>query len=92
MKYTIILFILDAIKNNPNDQMLGEEIRALKETIYDLISRDFDEVLDYIHLIICSNPNDQELGEQMRRTYIPLKKYINAKQNFTGDSNQEQYL
>lgn len=89
MILTILLFVLKAIEENPNDSSLGEEIRVLHESIENTLTVNFDEVLDHINNLIILIPNDQELGSKIRSIHYPLNLYINAKQNSGRDSHEE---
>lgn len=76
MNKTILFFILNAIENNPNNQSLGEEVRALKSTLVQCLTASYDSVLRDIFDLINQTPNDYELGTVVRRLYIPLKLYV----------------
>jgi hypothetical protein len=87
VKRLIMNFILDSIENNPNDIILGEEIRVLEQAIQDIHPNQYDEVLDFIAYLIISTPNDSELGSKIRNLYNPLIKYLNVRRDFKTNND-----
>jgi len=71
----VIEFIIDSVDNNPNDMSLGEEIRAMKETIglgYLLTGEPLYELL---YALIDLTPNDYVLGGKIRLIKEKLQEY-----------------
>ena len=66
MKKTLLQFVVDAIKNNPNNYLLGEEIRALKDTAEDIMVSDPDDMIGVVLILIYIFPNDYDLGQHVR--------------------------
>lgn len=73
-----LYFIIDAIINNPNDKSLGEEIRALKETLLINAITTRDPLYEFLYALVYHNPNDQVLGYKTRQIKNKLIDYVNA--------------
>jgi hypothetical protein len=73
-----IKFIIDAITHNPNDQSLGEEMRALQETLFIHCISTQDPLHEFLFVLITQNPNDIVLGSKMRQIKHKLIEYVNA--------------
>lgn len=71
-------FILDSIKNNPNDSELGAEIRAMKLTLFQEAITSQDPLFELLFALVDIYPNDSELGSKMRGIQHKIKEYMNA--------------
>jgi hypothetical protein len=71
-------FILDSIKNNPNDSDLGAEIRAMKLTLFQEAIISQDPLFELLFALVDIYPNDSELGSKMRGIQHKIKEYIDA--------------
>lgn len=71
-------FILDSIKNNPNDNDLGEEIRAMKHSLFEEAIITDDPLFELLFALIDIYPNDSELGSKIRGIQHKIKEYMNA--------------
>jgi hypothetical protein len=76
MKKTLIQFVVNSILNNPNNFQLGEEVRALRETIEDLMVKEPDDVIGVILILMYLFPNDYDLGQHVRGHLINFKLYL----------------
>ena len=69
--------MIDAINNNPNDQSLGEEIRALQQGLFIDYVVSGDELEELLFVLIVHTPNDYELGGKIRRLKNKIIEYYN---------------
>jgi hypothetical protein len=76
METELINQIVQSLETWNEPQRVGEEVRAMTDT---LIADQEDEVYFFLLNIIESNPNDYDLGKAIRRIYIPLKTLVNDK-------------
>lgn len=77
MKKTIIEFVVTSIITWSNNYQLGEEIRALRDTVDKIMDEDPDDTIGVILLLIQIYPNDYDLGQQIRKHLISFKLYLN---------------
>ena len=62
-------------------EKVGEEVRAMEDTIREKVENNIDPVMEALLDMIQSNKNDYDLGKILRAIYIPLKIIINDPQN-----------
>lgn len=74
----ILNFILDSIKNNPNDKDLGEEIRAMKLILFQEAIITEDPLFELLFALVDIFPNDSDLGSKIRGIQHKIKEYMNA--------------
>jgi hypothetical protein len=60
---------------------VGEEIRAMEDTIRSKTIVDIDPVMDALLDIIENHPDDYELGRIIKALYIPIKVILDDPQN-----------
>jgi hypothetical protein len=89
MNKTILEFILKGIVDYTNDQSLGEEIRSLKETIFNIIKVENNLILEVIYELINDYPNDQQLGAQIRYISHLILLSLYVEEDISGDCNTE---
>jgi hypothetical protein len=88
MEHEIIDQIVQSLETwNENPESVGEEVRAMRESIYEKSLDDDDELLYSIYHIIELYSDDYELGRAIRRIYIPLKVMLNDKGSPEGNNN-----
>lgn len=71
----VIDFIINSIMKNPNNQSLGEEVRATQETLFVLFIHTGDELYEFLFALIQLTPNDYELGTKLRRIKEKIMEY-----------------
>ena len=76
MNKTLIAYIVSSIECWKDNELIGEEIRALKSNIETQLILTDDAVLEVIYHLILKYGCNKELGYQIRKIYIPLKFYI----------------
>lgn len=73
----VIEFIIESVDKNPNNQTLGEEVRATQETLFFCYIETGDELYEFLFALIQLTPNDYELGEKIRRIKSRINMYNN---------------
>lgn len=73
MENEIIQQIVISLESWKDPEIVGEEVRAMRDTILTAIRIDIEPSLEALLDIIDSNDTDYELGRSLRRIYIPLK-------------------
>ena len=76
MKKTIIDFVVLSIQQWSNDFKLGEEVRATKETLEDIMDTNPDDVIGVILILIYLFPNDEDLGRHIRAHLPTFNLYL----------------
>jgi hypothetical protein len=56
---------------------VGEETRAMRDTIYSKVIKDIDPLHEALLEIIETYEDDYELGKVLRNLYIPIKVTLN---------------
>lgn len=75
METEIIEQIVISIEAWKDYEKIGEEVRAMEETISKEAENNIDPVMDFL-LEIITKYNDYDLGKILRGVYIPLKLII----------------
>jgi hypothetical protein len=84
---TILEFIVTSIYENPNDGILGLEIRCLKETLENELKLDYNPIYEQILILINRHPNDFDLGNEIRRIRPIFYLILHAEEDSCGDSD-----
>lgn len=74
MKKTILSYLLACIEEL-NDEELAIKVLELADVIIAEADKDYDEVLEYI-LILIYNYKGKELATKIKRLYSPIQLYI----------------
>ena len=75
METEIIEQVVISIEAWKEYEKIGEEVRAMEETISKEAENNIDPVMDFL-LEIITKYNDYDLGKILRGVYIPLKLII----------------
>jgi hypothetical protein len=75
METEIIEQVVISIEAWKDYEKIGEEVRAMEETISKEAENNIDPVMDFL-LEIITKYNDYDLGKILRGVYIPLKLII----------------
>ena len=62
-------------------EKVGEEVRAMEDTIREKVENNIDPVMEALLDMIQSNKNDYDLGKILRAIYIPIIIILNDPQN-----------
>ena len=76
METEIIEQVVISIEAWKDYEKIGEEVRAMEETISKEAENNIDPVMDFL-LEIITKYNDYDLGKILRGVYIPLKVIVN---------------
>lgn len=60
---------------------IGEEIRAMEDTIRSKTLNNIDPVMEALLDLIINHPNDYELGRIIRAIYIPIRIILDDTKN-----------
>jgi hypothetical protein len=80
METEIIEQVVISIEAWKEYDKIGEEVRAMEETISKEAENNIDPVMDFL-LEIIRKYDDYDLGKILRGVYIPLKLIIDDSQN-----------
>jgi|688.fasta_scaffold309065_2 hypothetical protein len=80
METEIIEQVVISIEAWKDYEKIGEEVRAMEETISKEAENNIDPVMDFL-LEIIRKYNDYDLGKILRGVYIPLKLIIDDSEN-----------
>lgn len=81
METEILEQIVISLESWREHDKVGEEVRAMEETIRDKFHNNLDPVMDALLEIIEKSENDYQLGKILRTIYIPLKVILNDPPN-----------
>jgi hypothetical protein len=80
METEIIEQVVISIEAWKEYEKIGEEVRAMEETISKEAENNIDPVMDFL-LEVIRKYDDYDLGKILRGVYIPLKLIIDDSQN-----------
>jgi methenyltetrahydromethanopterin cyclohydrolase len=80
METEIIEQVVISIEAWKDYEKIGEEVRAMEETISKEAENNIDPVMDFL-LEVIRKYDDYDLGKILRGVYIPLKLIIDDSQN-----------
>ena len=75
METEIIEQVVISIESWKEYEKIGEEVRAMEETISEQVQNNIDPVMEFL-LDVIRKYNDYDLGKILRGVYIPLKVII----------------
>ena len=73
MDKSIVGYIVSSLEAWRENEKVGEEIRAMKGAIEEVLINDIEPALEVIFELIEKFEDDKELGTELRKLYIPLK-------------------
>jgi len=76
MKKQIVEFIIKAIQDWDDNIHLGEEIRALEETLEEIQDNNPDHLIGAVLILIYTFNDNEMLGKFIRSHYISFRLYI----------------
>jgi hypothetical protein len=79
MDKSIVGYIVSSLEAWRENEKVGEEIRAMKGAIEEVLINDIEPALEVIFELIEKFEDDKELGTELRKLYIPLKIYYEDK-------------
>jgi hypothetical protein len=77
METEILEQIIISLESWNDPVKVGEETRAMRDTIYSKVIKDIDPVMDALLEIIETYEDDEQLGKVLRNLYIPIKVILN---------------
>ena len=80
MDTEIIEQVIISIEAWKDYKMIGEEVRAMENTISEQVENNIDPILEFLLTVIRTH-DDYTLGKILRGVYIPLKIVIDDSQN-----------
>jgi methenyltetrahydromethanopterin cyclohydrolase len=80
METEIIEQVVISIESWKEYEKIGEEVRAMEETISEQVQNNIDPVMEFL-LDVIRKYNDYDLGKILRGVYIPLKVIIDDTQD-----------
>ena len=81
METEILEQVIISIEAWRDFEKIGEEVRAMEDTIREKVENNIDPVMEALLDMIQSNKNDYDLGKILRAIYIPIIIILNDPQN-----------